>query len=140
MFTFVFLVDHTPPVITNCDSGIDLREESVIETGATTNINPTKITPQTDGSYIYSWTFPTAEDPSNAVVYSQNRERGDYVFYPGRTDVSISFTDTYGNLAACLFTVIVRKSLRGALDIFDINKNVFSKYSFLLNISFLPFF
>ena len=124
MFTFILLVDHKPPVITGCDSGVDLRKTEATETGST------KATPYKDGSYLYSWTFPAATDPSNAFVYSQNRKARDYVFYPGKTTVSIVYSDTYGNQAPCIFEVIVRKSFRGALEIFNIIHNFFPKYLF----------
>ena len=98
-------VDRQPPQINNCDSGIDLRVENL-----TASIIASK---NSDESYFYNWTFPSAFDYSNPDIdiepFMQTRPRDDKVFYPGRTNVTIAFTDPSGNVASCSFVVIVRK-------------------------------
>ena len=97
-------VDHTPPHITNCDLGIDLRVDNFTSTIAERYEN---------GSYFYNWTFPSAVDGSNPDIelkpYNQTRQRDDKLFYPGTTTVSFTFTNLYGYISECSFDVIVRK-------------------------------
>ena len=107
MFCFVFflLVDHTPPYITNCERGIDLRVDI--------NFTSSVAKGYENGSYFYNWTFPSAVDGSNPGIelkpHNQTRQRDDKLFYPGTTTVTIAFANLYGNISECSFDVIVRK-------------------------------
>ncbi|XP_072016191.1 uncharacterized protein [Amphiura filiformis] len=103
-YVYMNNVDTTPPVILDCDGGIDLTDDM--------NASPIL---HDNGSYTYSWIEPAATDNSGEVwLITRTREVGDTLFYPGRTEVSFVFTDNDHNTAECTFnvTVIDRKAPR----------------------------
>ncbi|XP_072029321.1 uncharacterized protein [Amphiura filiformis] len=98
----VVIVDTIPPVIHDCDSGIDLRDFT-----SSHNVDETL---NENGSFTYSWMLPTATDNSGyTILITQTREEGDNLFYPGNTVVSFVFIDSYvaWNTAACNFIITV---------------------------------
>ncbi|XP_072025218.1 uncharacterized protein [Amphiura filiformis] len=87
-------VDTTPPDIFDCDDGIDLS-------------HPTDAMPlNNDGSFTYSWMEPNVSDNSGAAwLIAFTRKLHDNIFYPGRTVVSLVYSDNYNNTAECTFNV-----------------------------------
>ena len=98
--------DITPPVISNCPTGINLQ----VEQGA--------------NSAIANWNSPTAVDdsgisPSRTSNYSPGQS-----FPIGTTLVQYTFSDQSGNSAICSFEVIVRQS--GVIPPSDVTPPVIS--------------
>ncbi len=95
-------VDTIPPVISNCDDGLDLTQGNPGNAMYETHEN---------GSITYYWSYPQAEDEYSETlnITTATREEGDTLFYPGRNKVTIGFQDEAGNTAICTFEVIVSK-------------------------------
>ena len=82
-------VDTTPPVISNCPSGVTVQAAS----GAT--------------SAVATWSIPSATDNSGLTPTRTSTHNPGQSFNTGSTQVTYTFTDGSGNSAVCSFTVTV---------------------------------
>ena len=86
---FSFTVDTQPPIVVNCPSD----QTSVISIGAA-------------GASV-SWDEPEATDESGSAELASISHNPGSFFGIGSTTVTYRFTDTSGNIANCIFNVIV---------------------------------
>lgn len=89
---FLFQVDTRPPVPIGCPTIVP----ATVELGVT--------------GTVVSWDVPTATDLSGLPVTIEPSRQPNSFFLVGTTDVTYTFTDQAGNMAECLFRVIVSES------------------------------
>ena len=95
-YVFIFwilatAVDNIPPVIRECPDDIQVSSP----TGA--------------NSAFVSWTEPTATDNSGNTPFVRRTHTPNSAFFIGTTVVTYTFSDRYGNSAACSFDVTVSR-------------------------------
>ncbi len=89
IFLFFSIVDIEPPVISNCPADIDV----ITQFGAV--------------EAVAFWIAPTAEDDSGVIVRAFNTYNPGDSFPLGTTEVLYGWEDGFGNIARCIFQVIV---------------------------------